>query len=122
MRKKIIKLTESDLTRIVKRVIKEQGEEYNYNKAIQCFLNKKGIKDDAGKPLVIDGSIGNYPKSKSAQAISNYQAKIGVYPADGVWGEDTMSKMPNKDKEMFKQCVSDHGDILDKGAHFFGLD
>jgi hypothetical protein len=33
-----------------------------------------------------------------------------------------MGKMLNKDKEMFKQCVSDYGDILDKGAHFFGLD
>ena len=122
MGQKIIKLTESDLTRIVKRVIKEQTEGYNYNRAIQCFLNKKGIKDDEGRALVIDGSIGNYPKSKSAQAISNYQAKIGVYPADGVWGPDTMGKMANKDKEMFKQCVSDYGDILDKGAHFFGLD
>jgi len=121
MRKKIIKLTESDLTRIVKRVIKEQSEEYNYNKAIQCFLNKKGIKDDTGKPLVIDGSIGNYPKSKSAQAIAKYQSKIGV-EADGVWGYDTNQKMPSADKAIFKQCVSDHGDILDKGAHFFGLD
>ena len=27
-------------------------------------LNKKGVKDDAGQPLKIDGSIGNYPKSK----------------------------------------------------------
>jgi peptidoglycan hydrolase-like protein with peptidoglycan-binding domain len=121
MSKKIIKLTESDLTRIVKRVIAEQ-EDNNYKKAIQCFLNKKGIKDDSGQSLKIDGSIGNYPKSKTAQAIHNYQSKIGVYPADGVWGENTMSKMPNRDKEMFKQCVSDYGDIFDKGAHWFGLD
>jgi hypothetical protein len=33
-----------------------------------------------------------------------------------------MRKMPNKDKEMFKQCVSDYGDIFDKGAHWLGLD
>lgn len=122
MKTKIIKLTESDLTRIVKRVIKEQTEGYNLNKAIQCFLNKKGVKDASGQTLKIDGSIGNYPKSKSAQAIYNYQSKIGVYPADGVWGEDTKNKMPNKDKEMFKQCVSDYGDIFDKGAHWLGID
>jgi hypothetical protein len=121
MGKKIIKLTESDLTRIVKRVIAEQ-EDGNYKKGIQCFLNKRGIKDDSGQSLKIDGSIGNYPNSKTAQAIHSYQSKIGVYPTDGVWGEDTMRKMPNKDREMFKQCVSDYGDIFDKGAHFLGLD
>ena len=121
MGKKIVKLTESDLTRIVKRVIMEQDDN-NYKKAIQCFLNKRGIKDDSGKALVIDGSIGNYPNSKSAQAIHNYQSKIGVYPADGVWGEDTMNKMTSKDKVIFKQCVSDYGDIFDKGAHWLGID
>jgi hypothetical protein len=121
MAKKIIRLTESDLTKIVKRVIEEQ-EGSNYKKAIQCFLNKKGITDESGKKLVIDGSIGNYPSSKSAQAIHKYQSKIGVYPADGVWGEDTKSKMPNADKAMFKQCVSDYGDIIDKGMHWLGID
>ena len=51
MTKKIIKLTVGDLMNIVKRVIKEQDENYKINMAIQCFLNKKGIKDDAGQPL-----------------------------------------------------------------------
>lgn len=97
-------------------------ERYNYNLAIQCFLNKKGVKDDAGKALVMDGSIGNYPKSKSAQAIAKYQSMINVYPVDGVWGEDTMDKMPEKDKVIFKQCVSDHGDLFQKVMHYFGWD
>lgn len=97
-------------------------DRYNYNMAIQCFLNKKGVKDDDGKPLKMDGSIGNWPKSKSAQAIANYQSMIKVYPADGVWGEDTMDAMPDKDKVIFKQCVSDHGDLFDKIAHYFGWD
>jgi hypothetical protein len=48
MGKKVIKLTESDLTRIVKRVIAEQ-EEGDYKRGIQCFLNKRGIKDDGGQ-------------------------------------------------------------------------
>ncbi len=97
-------------------------ERYNYNMAIQCFLNKKGVKDDAGQPLKMDGSIGNYPKSKSAQAILKYQTMIKVYPADGVWGEQTMSEMPENDKKIFKQCVSDYGDLFDKISHYFGWD
>ena len=28
-------------------------ERYNYNRGIQCFLNKKNVKDDEGKPLPI---------------------------------------------------------------------
>jgi len=97
-------------------------ERYNYNCGIQCFLNKKGVKDDAGQPLKIDGSIGNYPKSKSAQAIVKYQSMIKVYPVDGVWGEDTMDAMPDKDKVIFKQCISDYGDLFDKITHYFGWD
>jgi hypothetical protein len=119
--KKVVKLTENDLKNIVKRVIKEQDENYKINMAIQCFLNKKGIKDDAGQSLKLDGSIGNLPNSKSAQAIAKYQSSIGV-DSDGVWGYDTNTKMPPKDKVIYKQCSSDHGDLLDKGLHFLGLD
>jgi hypothetical protein len=121
MAKKIIKLTENDLRNIVKRVISEQTENYNINMAIQCFLNKKGIKDDAGQPLKMDGSIGNLPNSESAQAIARYQGTIGV-AQDGVWGNNTITKMPPKDKMIYKQCISDHGDIIDKGMHWLGLD
>lgn len=121
MTKKIIKLTENDLMNIVKRVISEQTETYNFNMAIQCFLNKRGIKDDAGQPLKMDGSIGNYPASKSAQAVYRYQSKIGV-DTDGVWGYNTGDSMPPEDKKIFKQCVSEHGDIFDKGLHMLGLD
>ena len=118
--KKVIRLTEYDLTRIVKRVIAEQ-EDGNYKKGIQCFLNKKGIKDDSGQSLKLDGSIGNLPNSKSAQAVAKYQSMIKVTP-DGVWGEDTMDAMPEKDKVIFKQCMSDYGDLFDKIAHYFGWD
>jgi hypothetical protein len=121
MGKKIIKLTESDLMNIVKRVIQEQDENYKINMAIQCFLNKKGIKDNNGQSLKLDGSIGNLPNSKSAQAIAKYQSSIGVNE-DGVWGYDTNTKMPPKDKVIYKQCASEHGDIIDKGLHLLGLD
>ena len=96
-------------------------DRYNYNSAIQCFLNKKGIKDDSGQSLKLDGSIGNLPNSKSAQAIAKYQSSIGV-DDDGVWGYETNTKMPPKDKMIYKQCISDHGDLFDKGLHLFGLD
>ena len=121
MAQKVIKLTEGDLRNIVKRVIKEQDENYKANITIQCFLNKKGIKDGSGQALKLDGSIGRLPNSKSAQAIAKYQSKIGV-EADGVWGYDTGQKMPNADKEMFKQCASEHGDFIDKLLRFFGID
>jgi len=118
-------ILESHVTNGYKSAVYQLNEDevtYNINRAIQCFLNKKGIKDDAGQPLKIDGSIGNYPNSKSAQAIARYQEKLGVYPVDGVWGPDTMEKMPPKDVAMYKDCKSEYGDIIDKGLHMLGLD
>ena len=130
-------ITESEKERILnmhidaskKQYLKEdlnQGmtdiERYNYNRGVQCFLNKRGITDGDGQQLKLDGSIGRLPNSKSAQAIAKYQQLIRVYPVDGVWGEDTMSGMPAKDKEMFKQCISDYGDLFTKIWHYFGWD
>ena len=115
-------ILEQHKSRGYKSSIDEQTETANINKSIQCFLNKKGITDDSGQPLKVDGSIGRYPNSKSAQAIVKYQTMIKVTPTDGVWGSDTMSKMSELDKKIYKQCVSDHGDIIDKGRHWLGLD
>jgi hypothetical protein len=115
MTKKIIKLTEGDLMNIVKRVIKEQDENYKANIIIQCFLNKKGIKDDAGQQLKLDGSIGRLPNSKSAQAIAKYQTRIGV-EADGVWGYDTSEKMPPADKKLYDACFSENSGVIDRMA------
>jgi hypothetical protein len=116
---RILNLHESATKR---QYLSEQTEMVNINKAIQCFLNKKGIKDDEGKTLVVDGLIGRLEDgSKSAQAISEYQGKVGVKP-DGVWGFDTASAMTNEDKEIMKDCRSEHGDLLDKFLHLIGLD
>lgn len=101
-----------------KSVLKEQDESVNYKMAIQCFLNKKGITDDSGDKLKVDGFAGD----KTEEAISKYQSKIHVYPSDGVFGPNTSKKMPPKDKEILKQCISDHGDFIDKLTRFFGLD
>ena len=96
-------------------------ERYNYQRGVQCFLNKKGIKDNDGNELKLDGSIGNYPKSKSAQAIYKYQNMLRVVP-DGVWGEDTMEAMPEADKKIFRDCISEYGDLFDKLYHWLGWD
>jgi peptidoglycan hydrolase-like protein with peptidoglycan-binding domain len=99
-------------------LVNEQQETTAQKRALQCFLNKKGIRDNSNQPLKVDGKIDD----KTMEAISKYQSKIGVSPADGVWGPMTGSKMPSKDTQIFKQCVSDEGDIIDKGLHFLGLD
>ena len=103
----------------------EQGmtdiERFNYNRGVQCFLNKVGIRDNEGNQLKLDGSIGNLPKSKSAQAIAKYQEVIKVV-VDGVWGEETMNAMPDGDKKIFRDCISQYGDLFDKIYHWLGWD
>ncbi len=99
-------------------VILEQTDDLNLNKALQCFLTKKGLKDSKGQALVIDGMAGK----STQEALSKYQSSIGIYPADGVFGPNTSNKMPSKDKEVFKQCSSEYGNLLDKALHWLGLD
>jgi peptidoglycan hydrolase-like protein with peptidoglycan-binding domain len=99
-------------------LVNEQQETPEQKKGLQCFLNKKGIKDNSNQPLKVDGNIGD----KTMEAITKYQSKIGVYPTDGTWGPATSSKMPSKDVELFKQCIADEGSIIDKGLHWIGLD
>ena len=67
--------------------------------------------------MVVDGKW----DGKTQEALSKYQAKLGV-DTDGVWGPMTYNKMPKSDVQIFKQCVSDEGDFIDKGLHFLGLD
>ena len=122
--KKII-ITESQLKKVVDRVLNEEDlTNYNFNNAVQSFLIKKKITDSNNQPVKKDGSIGRLPNSKSAQAIAKYQTTIGVTP-DGVFGYDTMEKMKTKfpnDYKLWLECKSEEGDLFDKGAHFLGLD
>ena len=115
MAKKIIRLTEQDLQKIVVKVIKEQSEERNFVRAIQRFLNEK-LK--LNPKLEVDGRTG--PNSKTAAAIEKYQRLIGV-PEDGEWGEQTMNKMPLTDKKRFKKLMAEEGDLIDKFVHLIGL-
>lgn len=97
--------------------ISEQAADLNRKKAIQCFLNKKGIYKGE-----IDGLMGDQSKS----AITQYQTNARVYPTDGVWGPETEKKMNMSDKKIFKLCQRDHGDLMDKVvggiSSFLGLD
>lgn len=111
--KKIIRLTESDLTNIVKKVISEQTDERNFIKGVQKFLNTKGAK------LIIDGKTG--PNSQTEKAIMNYQSKIGVDDVDGVWGPNTWEKMPPKDKSLLKDFVAKEGGVIDRFLNWIGL-
>ena len=54
--KRLIRLTESDLTRLVRRIIREQAESAVFNK--QYFMGKKTGKvnfDNSGFPTTVDG-------------------------------------------------------------------
>ena len=112
-------ITEEERSDIRSRygLVTEQNESPELKKGIQCFLNKKGYKDNSNQPLKVDGALDD----KTAEALTKYQSKIRV-TADGVWGPETQNKMPDSDVQIFKQCVSDNGSFIDKGIHFLGLD
>lgn len=111
-------ILESHHNVIKTKIITEQTDEMNHKKAVQCFLNKKGITDDKGKELSVDGRAGE----KTEQAVSKYQSMIKIYPVDGIFGSGTSDKMPEEDKEILKECISEHSDFIDKLIRFFGLD
>ena len=47
-----------------------------------------------------------YFSKATEEAIMKYQGIIGVYPTDGVWGQETENKMPPKEKEYLDKMVS----------------
>lgn len=110
--KKIIRLTESDLVRIVNKVISEQKESSQVMKAKQYYLKKHGYAN--GIPdFKVDGVYGD----ATEKAIQNFQAKLGVWPQDGRWGEETFKKMNAGQMKMYKQYVADFGGVIDKFTH-----
>ena len=113
----IISEEEKNDIRLKYGLVNEQNETPEIKKGLQCFLNKKGFKDNSNQPLRVDG----HWDTKTAEALSKYQSKIGV-DTDGVWGPMTQNKMSDRDVQIFKQCVSDEGSFIDKGIHYLGLD
>jgi peptidoglycan hydrolase-like protein with peptidoglycan-binding domain len=94
---KVIRLTEADLTKIVKLVIKEQGEDRKLTMAVQKFLNDKNVMN-AG--LEVDGLTG--PNSQTEKAIMKLQGMLGIYPTDGKWGEVTEKALEKKKPTWYK--------------------
>lgn len=88
--KKVVRLTEDDLNRIVKRVIKEQTEDRDFIRAVQDFLNARYRKDPKFTLLVVDGRTG--PNSKTEEAIKRYQSEKGI-EVDGTMGNETSGAM-----------------------------
>ena len=93
--------------------LKEQSsmEEVNMKKAVQCFLNKVGYK------VKVDGMWGD----ESKKVLSQFQAKKGIND-DGFWGPETFNSLNSNEKTIYKDCKSEHGDLLDKTISFVGLD
>jgi len=93
--------------------LKEQSsmEEANMKKAVQCFLNKVGYK------VKIDGMWGD----ESKKALSQFQVKKRIND-DGFWGPETFNSLTPQEKELYKKCKSEHGDLFDKIISFVGLD
>jgi hypothetical protein len=98
---KVIRLTEADLTKIVKRVIKEESEERKLTRAVQKFLN-----DVMNAGLEVDGLTG--PNSQTEKAIMKLQSMLGVYPTDGKWGKTTEDALEKKKPTWYKKWDDDY--------------
>jgi hypothetical protein len=114
MGKKVVRITESDLVRIVKRVIEEQDyrPESQFTRAVQQFLNQK-IKAN----LNVDGLMGD----KTQDAIMKYQSMIGT-DSDGRWGRMTWEKMPETDRRILKKMIANEGGLIDKFLNWMGIE
>jgi murein L,D-transpeptidase YcbB/YkuD len=98
--KKIIRLTESDLKRLIKRVVIEQDEEmYNITVAIQKFLNNRYKNDKTFKQLTVDGKTGD--NSQTEMAIKKYQKEKGL-DTDGKIGRGTTGEMRKDGLDKFE--------------------
>jgi hypothetical protein len=115
--------TESQVKKILdgvmeEKMLTEQTDELNAKKAIQCFLNKV-----LGTNLEVDGLHGE----STSKAIEKFQSKInsrqkyGGVDVDGVWGYNTGSSLTEKEKQIMRDCRSEHGDLIDKFLIWLGI-
>ena len=116
---KKIRLTESQLKDIIKKIVLEQDEDPNHEmiRGVQRFLNEI-LKPSPN--LTVDGLTDNYGKSKTNQAIARYQSKIGA-TSDGVWGEETWNKMPQNEKSRLKDLIAEEGGVISQFLNWIGL-
>jgi hypothetical protein len=77
--KKVIRLTEDDLTRLVKRIIKEQGQEKNFSKCAKNYVkylftpSVMGL-DQQGEEIVTDGGELFFWNNNKIPTINNREA------------------------------------------------
>jgi len=107
MGKKVIRLTESDLTKIVRRVIEEQrqmsGEEvFELQTALNDYFKMKKIN----MRIPTDGKWG----PTTVKALKEFQKREGIDP-DGIAG-------PNTYKALHKLGLNQ--DIIDKAISWIG--
>lgn len=104
---KIIRLTESDLRKIVKRVIQEQrqlsGEEvFELQTALNDYFKMKNIN----KKIPVDAKWG----PTTIKALQEFQKREGIDP-DGIPGKDTYSALHK---------LGLNQDIIDKAISWIG--
>jgi murein L,D-transpeptidase YcbB/YkuD len=98
--KKIIRLSESDLKRLIERVVKEQDEvTYDMITAVQKFLNNRYKNDRTFKQLTVDGKTGD--NSQTELAIKKYQKEKGL-DTDGKIGRGTTGAMRKDGLDKFE--------------------
>jgi hypothetical protein len=107
--------TESQIKKVIDQTITEQTIEIDAKKAVQCFLNKV-MKPSPN--LAVDGSHGTATRN----TIAKFQYSRRNVLNDGIWGPSTWDSLDDKEKAIFRDCVSETGDLGDKIFHFFGID
>ena len=120
--------TETQMKKILDTVVEEkvnnreplmeQTDALNAKKAIQCFLNKV-----VNAKLVVDGLHGDATQVaiEKFQSMVNKRQKYGHIDVDGVWGYSTGESLTDKEKQIMKNCKSEHGDIIDKLLIWLGI-
>lgn len=112
MSKKIVRLTEADLTRLVKRVIKEQNELSGQEVSeIQTALNDYFKMKKVG----VNGKLYQIPVDSrwgkgTIDALKKFQSMEKINP-DGIPGPDTYKALHN---------LGLNQDIIDKAIAFIG--
>lgn len=99
MRKYI--LSESQIKKIVDKIIAEQSDNRSTVMTVQCFLNQVESSN-----LVIDGKAG--PNSLTEKALKAFQMKKNKLGnninVDGIWGYNTQSTLTPDENNIWKQC------------------
>lgn len=109
MTKKIIRLTEADLTNIVKRVIKEQNQMsgqdvFELQTALNDYFEMKKVKVN-GKPFQID--VDSQWGPGTINALKMFQKAEKINP-DGIAGPDTYKALHKLglNQDIFDKVIS----------------